>query len=147
MSTPLQDKGTPPITSDTMKGSMKRRNKVFVVEQDCEVSVIALSDDVVVPGAADRDRVDADDPAHPREEKSDEPKPLPPSAFLPVTPEHICRKRSCSNDTTMVDEFQHLPWGGESGSMKKDRSEEVKSAFYAVTTPISEEERTRFLLV
>lgn len=109
-----QDKGTP-IISDTMKGSMKRRNKVFVVEQDCEVSVIAPSDEVVVPVAADRDRADADDPAHPREEKSDEQKPLPtrrPSTFLPVTSEHSGRKLSCSNDTTVVDEFELLPWGG-----------------------------------
>lgn len=36
---------------------------------------------------------------------------------------------------------------GESGSAKKEFSEEVKPAFYAVTTSISEEERTRFLLV
>jgi hypothetical protein len=99
-----------------MKGSMKRRNKVFVVEQDCQVSAVALFDDVV-PGAADRgSRADTDDPAHhPREEKSDELKPPParrPSTFLPVTSEHSCRKVSCSNDTTMVDEFELLPWGG-----------------------------------
>ena len=181
---PLQDKGIP-MASDTIKGSMKRRNKVFVVEQDCEVSAVTLCDDdvaaaaaAVTGGAADRVRVDstdADDPTQhqlTREEKSDEQKkPLPmrrPSTFLPIITSSDHTSLPCSNDTTsVVDEFDALPWGGTVvgrlplilGTVCDDDDDDccilggtgtgsAKHPFLAVTAPmISEEERTRFLLV